>query len=99
VSIGTLLTAPAFGFMGVGFPRIGMNAFAYDWGAGLPGTWYLMSRIDQTIRGTPVELSMKPILVLLAFVIGLTTLAAFRLESMRAARVDAAPRTDERGSR
>ena len=33
VSIGTLLTSPAFGFMGIGFPRLGMNAFAYGWGA------------------------------------------------------------------
>ncbi|MGO6899545.1 ABC transporter permease, partial [Rhizobium ruizarguesonis] len=29
ISIGSLLAAPAFGFMGIGFPRIGMNAFAY----------------------------------------------------------------------
>lgn len=87
VSIATLLTAPAFGFMGIGFPRIGMNAFAYHWGALLPGTWYLMARIDQTIRGTPLDLSLKPILVLLAFVIAFGGLAAWRLEGMRAARI------------
>src|SRR6266849_2924833 len=57
VSIGTLLTAPAFGFMGIGFPRLGMNAFAYGWGSILPGTWYLTARIDQTVRGTPLDLS------------------------------------------
>jgi ABC-2 type transport system permease protein len=84
ISIGTLLTSPAFGFMGIGFPRLGMNAFAYGFGAVLPGTWYLTSRIDQTIRGTPLDLSWKPILVLLAFVIGLAGLVALRLESMRA---------------
>ena len=50
VSIGTLLTAPAFGFMGIGFPRLGMNAFAYGYGALLPGTWYLTARIDQTVQ-------------------------------------------------
>lgn len=87
VSIATLLTAPAFGFMGIGFPRLGMNAFAYHWGALLPGTWYLMARIDQTIRGTPLGLSWKPILVLLAFVIAFAGLAAWRLEGMRAARI------------
>jgi ABC-2 type transport system permease protein len=85
VSIGTLLTAPAFGFMGIGFPRLGMNAFAYGYGSLLPGTWYLTARIDQTVRGTPVDLSWKPILILLAFVIALAGLLAWRLESNRAA--------------
>jgi ABC-2 type transport system permease protein len=85
VSIGTLLTAPAFGFMGIGFPRLGMSAFAYDWGSLLPGTWYLIARVDQTVRGTPVELSWKPLLVLLAFTIGLAGLIAWRLEADRAA--------------
>jgi len=84
VSIGTLLTSPAFGFMGIGFPRLGMNAFAYGFGAILPGTWYLTARIDQTIRGTPLDLSWKPVLVLLAFVVGFAGLVALRLENMRA---------------
>jgi ABC-2 type transport system permease protein len=84
VSIGTLLTAPAFGFMGIGFPRLGMSAFAYGYGSLLPGTWYLTARIDQTVRGTPVDLSWKPVLILLAFVIGLAGLVAWRLESNRA---------------
>jgi ABC-2 type transport system permease protein len=85
VSIATLLTAPAFGFMGIGFPRLGMNAFAYGYGALLPGTWYLTARIDQTVRGTPVDLSWKPLLVLLAFVVGLGGLCAWKLVSMRSA--------------
>jgi ABC-2 type transport system permease protein len=83
VSIGTLLTSPAFGFMGIGFPRLGMNAFAHSFGAILPGTWYLIARIDQTIRGTPLDLSWKPILVLLAFVVVLASLTALRLEAIR----------------
>lgn len=84
VSIATLLTSPAFGFMGIGFPRIAMNAFAYGWGALLPGTWYLAARIDQTVRGTPADLSLKPILILLAFVMALSLLSAWRLDAMRA---------------
>jgi ABC-2 type transport system permease protein len=84
VSIGTLLTSPAFGFMGIGFPRLGMNAFAYGFGAILPGTWYLTARIDQTIRGTPLDLSWKPILVLFAFVVAFAGLVALRLEFIRA---------------
>jgi ABC-2 type transport system permease protein len=91
VSIATLLTAPAFGFMGIGFPRLGMNAFAYGYGEMLPGTWYLMARIDQTIRGTPVDLSWKPILVLLGFVIVLLSLTALRVLQMRRASEVRAP--------
>ena len=67
--------------MGIGFPRLGMNAFAYGWGGLLPGTWYLTARIDQTVRGTPVDLSSKPLLVLLAFTVGLAGLIAWKLES------------------
>ncbi|WMT78423.1 ABC transporter permease [Bradyrhizobium sp. Ash2021] len=83
VSIGSLLTAPAFGYMGVSFPRHGMNAFAYGWGEILPGTWYLMARIDQTIRGTPLDLSWKPVFVLCAFVTGLGALLGLLLETRR----------------
>ena len=83
VSIGTLLTAPAFGFMGIGFPRLGMNAFAYAYGALLPGTWYLTARIDQTVRGTPIDLSWKPLLILLAFALAFVGLVAWRLDSIR----------------
>lgn len=86
ISIATMMTAPAFGFMGIGFPRLGMNAFAYGYGALLPGTWFVSARIDQTIRGTPLDLSWPPILILLAFVIGLAGLVAARLEGMRNAR-------------
>ena len=68
-----------------GFPRLGMNAFALGYGALLPGTWYLTARIDQTVRGTPVDLSWHPILILAAFVIGLAALCAWRLESSRRA--------------
>lgn len=86
ISIGTLLMAPAFGFMGIGFPRIGMSAFAYNWGQMIPGTWYLMARIDQTIRGTPLYLSWRPIAVLLFMVLLLGGLTALRLEVIRARR-------------
>lgn len=89
VSIGSLMTAPAFGFMGIDFPRLAMGAFAYGYGALLPGTWYLTARVDQTIRGTPPDLSWPPVLTLLAFVIGLAGLAAWRLEGLRARRLRA----------
>lgn len=86
VSIATLLTAPAFGFMGIGFPRLGMNAFAHAWGAALPGTWYLTARIDQSLRGVPLDIAWPPILTLAAFVVGFGGLLALRLEIIRARR-------------
>jgi len=86
VSIGILLTAPAFGFMGIGFPRIAMNLFAYCWSALLPGTWYLTARIDQTIRGTPLDLSWQPLIALAGILVVLASLVALRLETMRMRR-------------
>ena len=90
VSMATLVTAPAFGFMGIGFPRFGMNLFSWWWGALLPGTWFLTLRIAQTIRGAPVAFSVKPLLVLAAFVVVLGGLTVLYLEILRR-RVAAAP--------
>jgi ABC-2 type transport system permease protein len=89
ISIATLMTAPAFGFMGIGFPRIAMNWFAYTYGSLLPGTWYLTARIDQTVRGTPLELSWRPVLVLALFVVVLAGLTAIQGQIIRK-RADAA---------
>src|SRR5262249_6664378 len=36
-----LAVSPAFGYAGVGFPTLGMNAFAYAWSAILPLRWYM----------------------------------------------------------
>ncbi len=80
ISIASLVTAPAFGFMGIGFPRFGMTPFAFYWGEALPGTWYLTARIDQTLRGTPVDLSLRPLAVLLLMVVLLATLTAVCLQ-------------------
>jgi ABC-2 type transport system permease protein len=80
ISVATLIFAPSFGYMGIGFPRLGMNTFAYHWGQLIPGTWYLMARVDQTIRGTPPDLSWQPVSVLAIFVVVLASLTALRLE-------------------
>jgi ABC-2 type transport system permease protein len=63
-----------------------MNGFSYWWGELIPGTWYLMARIDQTIRGTPVDLSLKPLMVLGIFVLTLAIVTALRLEVFRIRR-------------
>ena len=46
----------------------------------------MTARIDQTVRGTPLDLSWKPLLVLMAFAVGLAGLVAWRLESIKNAR-------------
>jgi ABC-2 type transport system permease protein len=38
------------------------------------------------VRGTPLDLSWKPVLVLLAFTVALAGLVAWKLESIRSAR-------------
>jgi ABC-2 type transport system permease protein len=73
--------------MGVSFPRLGMNAFPHAWGALLPGTWYLQARVDQTIRGTPLDLSLTPVVVLAAYVVVLACLCALRLDTLRRRRL------------
>ena len=87
LSIAGVITAPAFGYMGISFPRLGQNEFAHAWGALLPGTWYLQARVDQTIRGTPLDLSLPPIVVLAAFVFVLACLCALRLDTLRRRRL------------
>ena len=95
VSMATLITAPALGFMGIGFPRFGMNLFAQWWGAFLPGTWFLTLRIDQTIRGTPLDLSTKPLIILGFFVLVPALLVLLRLEMLRRRAEGPALRTAE----
>jgi ABC-2 type transport system permease protein len=58
----------------------------------------LTARIDQTVRGTPLDLSWKPVLVLLAFTVALAGLVAWKLENIRSARrsrSEAAPHLGE----
>lgn len=52
-----IFTAPAFGFVGVSFPRLAMGGFAVFWSSLLPLTWYLEVRIDQMLRAAPLDLS------------------------------------------
>lgn len=92
ISMIALIMAPAFGFMGIGFPRLGMNGFANFWGAIIPGTWYTQLRIDQTVRGAPTDVSAYPLGILMVFVVVLTALGALRLEQMRRKRLAAAAR-------
>jgi ABC-2 type transport system permease protein len=84
-SIIAVITAPAFGFMGIGFPREAMSPLAQAWGAMIPGTWYVELRIDQSLRGTPVEISLAPVLWLAVIALVLAILVLAQLSRLRSA--------------
>jgi ABC-2 type transport system permease protein len=65
-----LVVSPAFGYAGVGFPALGMNAFAQLWGAILPLRWYMAVLLGQAARGLPLYDSARPF----AMLAGLTVL-------------------------
>jgi ABC-2 type transport system permease protein len=73
-----LIVSPAFGYAGVGFPILGMNAFAQFWGALLPLRWYMAVLLGQAARGLPVHESARPFAALAALTV-LYALLAFLL--------------------
>ena len=82
-SIVAVITAPAFGYMGLGFPREAMSPVAQAWGALIPGTWYVQLRIDQSLRATPIEISIWPLLWLALITLGLAALVLVQLARLR----------------
>ena len=56
-----LIVSPAFGYAGVGFPILGMNAFAEIWGAILPLRWYMAVLLGQAARGLPLHELRAPV--------------------------------------
>src|SRR3981189_597526 len=77
-----LVVSPAFGYAGVGFPILGMNAFAQIWGAILPLRWYMAVLLGQAARGLPVHDSAFPFAVLAALAVVYWLLALLRLRSI-----------------
>jgi ABC-2 type transport system permease protein len=59
-----ILSSPAFGYAGVGFPIVAMSPFAHAWGAILPLRWYIQILFDQAARGAPVTSSALPFAIL-----------------------------------
>jgi ABC-2 type transport system permease protein len=78
-----LIASPAFGYAGVGFPTIGMNAFAQIWGAILPLRWYMAVLLGQAARGLPVSESATPFTVLAALTALYAGLALLRMTSLQ----------------
>jgi ABC-2 type transport system permease protein len=64
-----LIVSPAFGYAGVGFPILGMNAFAEIWGALLPLRWYMAVLLGQAARGLPLHDSARPFAALAALAV------------------------------
>src|SRR5262249_41722972 len=79
-----LIVSPAFGYAGVGFPLLGMNAFALVWGAILPLRWYMAVLLGQAARGLPLYDSARPFAVLAALATLYTLLALLRLRAIAA---------------
>jgi ABC-2 type transport system permease protein len=77
-----LVVSPAFGYAGVGFPVIGMNAFASAWGAILPLRWYMAVLLGQAARGLPLYESARPFAALAALATLYFLLALLRLRSL-----------------
>ena len=77
-----LIVSPAFGYAGVGFPILGMNAFASAWSTILPLRWYMAVLLGQAARGLPVHESARPFAALAALAILFTVLALLRLRAI-----------------
>src|SRR5499427_1706082 len=87
-----LVVSPAFGYAGVGFPTLGMNAFAQVWGALLPVRWYMAVLLGQAARGLPLSTSARPFAALAALATLYAVLAFLRLGSL--ARSTSATRSE-----
>jgi ABC-2 type transport system permease protein len=89
-----LVVSPAFGYAGVGFPTLGMNAFAYAWSAILPLRWYMAVLLGQGARGLPASDSARPFAVLAALTVLYALLALWRLRAS-AGRLSHRPAADD----
>jgi ABC-2 type transport system permease protein len=93
-----IVVSPAFGYAGVGFPILAMNAFAQVWSAILPLRWYMAVLLGQAARGLPVQDSAPPFAMLAGLAAIYVALALLRMSALQrngrfAARV-AAEETD-----
>jgi ABC-2 type transport system permease protein len=90
-----LVVSPAFGYAGVGFPALGMNAFAQLWGAILPLRWYMAVLLGQAARGLPLYDSARPFAMLAGLAIVYMLLAFLGLRALARSTVPAAAETEQ----
>jgi ABC-2 type transport system permease protein len=86
-----IVVSPAFGFAGVGFPTLGMNAFSLFWGAILPIRWYMAVLLGQAARGLPLHDSAPSFAALAALAAIYSLLALLRLRAIARSAPRAAP--------
>jgi ABC-2 type transport system permease protein len=91
LGVSGLIVSPAFGFAGVGFPILGMNAFSIAWGSMLPLRWYMTVLAGQAARGLPLQDSARPFAALAALAVLYTLLALLRLRSLAAGGLEELP--------
>ena len=89
-----LIVSPAFGYAGVGFPILGMNAFALFWGAIQPVRWYMAVLLGQAARGLPLYESARPFAALAALATLYTLLAFLRLRAIATSTSPTAPEAE-----
>src|SRR6516162_8946889 len=89
-----LIVSPAFGYVGVGFPILGMNAFALFWGAMLPLRWYMAVLFGQAARGLPLYDSARPFAALATLAALYTLLAFLRLRAIATSTSPTAPEAE-----
>jgi ABC-2 type transport system permease protein len=91
-----LFVSPAFGYAGVGFPIVGMNAFAQVWSSILPLRWYMSVLLGQAARGLPVSESAVSFAALAGLTILYAGFALLRMSSLtRKGRFATAPPTEQ----
>jgi ABC-2 type transport system permease protein len=78
-----LFVSPAFGYAGVGFPTVGMNAFAQVWSSILPLRWYMAVLLGQAARGLPVSESAIPFAALAGLTLLYAGLALLRMTNLK----------------
>jgi ABC-2 type transport system permease protein len=78
-----LVVSPAFGYAGVGFPIVGMNAFAQVWSAFLPLRWYMAVLLGQAAKGLPISESAAPFAALAGLTLLYAGLALLRMTSLK----------------
>jgi ABC-2 type transport system permease protein len=78
-----LFVSPAFGYAGVGFPIVGMNAFAQVWSSILPLRWYMSVLLGQAARGLPFSESAVPFAALSGLAVLYASLALLRMASLK----------------
>jgi ABC-2 type transport system permease protein len=89
-----LIVSPAFGFVGVGFPILAMNAFSIAWSVILPLRWYMEVLLGQAARGLALQDSARPFAALAGLAVLYALFALLRLGSLATGIGHEAPRPE-----